>query len=458
MVAHAGLGAPVEIRGRPASLRNPPRALGVAHAVALGLAGVSPASSVFVVIAPVTVALGPTSITAFLLTLPVAVLVAMTYAAVGSRIPVNGGEPAWATNALGPGFGAALLALTLTTLTLILALFLSASASLALPRVPAVTAIVLIGGAVTVLACAELRVTVWVAVSCLVLEVLAIAAVTVHAWSVRDASPAGYTGPSCVRHALEDTSHLTLLAVPVLLFALNGYGQTAYIVEEVADGARRVGLIIGATLVATVVLEGVPLVAMACTSAVFASSESAGESLIDALTASSRSPWLGETVRWAIVVALLNAVLALLIFGSRMLAYANGRGGVNTSGGLGPLEHRPAARPRATVAVGVAMICVAVTVPAEPLVTATGSSLLFSYASVAVCALVTANAGPPRRCGRAIPAILIAVLGSMVGNALMSDPLSVLAATGLLVFGAVWFWTWSRFALAEGSDEVEGQR
>ncbi|MGE0168963.1 APC family permease [Nocardioides sp.] len=439
----------------PLRTSRPPRAR---HAVVLGLAAVSPASSVFVALVPVAAALGAASVPAFLLTIPVAVLVAMSYARVSANIPVNGGESAWATKALGPVAAAGVFVLAMTTLSLVLALFLEAAASLVLPTAPRAPAIALVGAALTLVAGAGLRLAVWLSLLCLALEVAVLGAVTLQ--TLRLPGPGDLAGVvrSCAHTGVDQTSLATLLTVPVVLFALNGYGQTAYVVEEVVDGARRTATIIYTTLALTIVLEGVPLAVLGCATTVGRLTLSSDQPLLDLLEATAHAKWQAESIRWAIAVALLNAILAVLIYGSRMLAaFAAGR---QRSIALrrSSRADRPGESRRATAVVGAAVVLIAITTPTSALITATGSSLLFIYSAVAACAIaISTRARPGSASSQVAPVLLLATMGVMITHALVTDPVSVGVALVLLATGSTWFWLWISAPRPPSSGQGERQ-
>ncbi|CUR55816.1 membrane hypothetical protein [metagenome] len=425
------------------------------HAVVLGLAGVSPASSVFVAVVPVVVVLGGASILVLLTATLIAMLVAATYAAVCTRIPVGGGEPGWVSRLFGPRWGSAVFVLSLTTLTLVLALFLGAAVSLAPIDLPGGLALLLVGGALTLLASLTLQVAVWLSLVCLALEVAVIAMVSLEAIILAGRSGLGSALGSCVSGGVQHLSYDALVAVPVILFALNGYGQSTYLVEEVRDGGRRVRRVVFSVLALTLVLEGVPLVALGCAAADDALSPADDQLVVRLLEVTTHEAWLVESVRWAIVVALLNAILALVIFGSRLLgSFATHRVGHGaTRDGRHPFarkEGSPTPPRSAGLVLGAAMVAVAVLVPDALLITATGSSLSLIYASVAFCGLRMARAGSPRLLSREAlsPLLLLGILSVMTGQGLATDPVSVMTAVALLGLGACLFEAWRRLSSA----------
>ncbi len=428
-----------------------------AHAVALGLAGVSPASSVFVVIVPVTVALSTTSITAFLLTLPVAVLVAMTYAAVGSRIPVNGGESAWASGAGGPVYGAAILALTLTTLSFILALFLAAwspsrsPGSRLAPRRPPVRR------CPDRLACAELRLAVWVPPSASHSKWLRYPP---SPWR-RSGSPSHSHGRcSAVVRPRRTSAHLPRLPVGrsgaavrsqrIRTDGLHRRGGGRRSAQGAADHRRHAGghpsprgrATVGAGLCHVRgghlaverprldrPLPGHQPLAVAHRGGPVGRRRRSAQ--CDPRLAHLRIADAGRVCKRAQTRRRVEPTESPgPTSGGAPDGESGGRSGHDRSCDRRPsraVDHGDRIKPAVHLCVG------------GQLRPAHHQRAPDSWGDVAA------------------PVTLLVTLGAMIAHAVFSDPLSVLAAIGLLILGGAWYWSWSRFALADTSSKIEGQ-
>ena len=104
---------------------------------------------------------------------------------------------------------------------------------------------------------------------------------------------------------------------------------------------------------------------------------------------------------------------------------------------------------RTTYVLGISTMVVALTVPPHALAVATGSSLLFIYAAVAVVAFrVAARAAPRSRLVRVrealIPAVLLAILGWILMAGLRklhgSDIVAVVLLAGGYLGYLIWHW------------------
>ncbi|GAA1950959.1 hypothetical protein GCM10009798_07860 [Nocardioides panacihumi] len=365
------------------------------HVVAFGLAAVSPASSVFAILAPVAVTGGAAARPVLAIAVCVAALVAFAYAVASTGVPHGTGEPDWVAHVFGAVPAAGTFTLTYSTIVLAAALMLRALAEV-------VGAdggrLFLVGGAALALACTGVRRSMPVVLAFLALEVAALAVTTLVLLG-GDLPTAAAAPPVSSPGA----STASLAALPIILLAFNGYGQTAYLRADYVGGPRRFARIIYATLVLTVVVEGVPVVALA--------SRRAGAGLggdfplLEVLAAHGAGDRVLLTVQVGLGAALANASITLFQLGGR----------------LRPPDRTRARRPTAdvwpgrrthvvgTAVAGCASICLA-TISPTLLVTSTGAALIVIYAAVACVALSLARTVRARLTSGALVLLTIALL------------------------------------------------
>jgi len=97
------------------------RELTLRQNILITLSAVTPASSVFIIVPAVLLAVGGASVMAMALGGLVALFVGMCYAELSARYPISGGEYTWAARILGKPIGFAVMLLTLVTGVLIIA-------------------------------------------------------------------------------------------------------------------------------------------------------------------------------------------------------------------------------------------------------------------------------------------------------------------------------------------------
>lgn len=339
------------------------------HAVLLGLAAVSPASSVFAILVPVLVVLGPATIASFGLAVGLGSLVAFTYVTAAESVTSAPGEPHWVARVLGPACGSGVAALTVTSLALVCAILLQALSELlggtGWPHAA------LAGSGVVAAALLGVRRTLWLIVVGLVVETASLVVIVGEALRSGELHAAGHE----LLHAPAGLGLAPLAAVPTFLFALNGYGQAAYLVGDAPDRARRVRRVVFATFLLAVLLQGVPVLVLSLSLPPGLDREN-DFPLLTLLAGMHVGSSAIAQVHLGIGFALANALLAILHFGGRLMT---------------PLEPTPgavddsASMRRRTLALGAAMVLLSA-LPSSALTLGVGQNLVLLYLMVAAAA------------------------------------------------------------------------
>ena len=183
------------------------------------------------------------------------------------------------------------------------------------------------------------------------------------------------------------------LATSIAIFALNGYGAAVYFGEELHDASKRIGGAVMLALVATLLLEIVPIVALLLGStdlhSVFADNDPFG-----ALVLLRGGPLVSDWIAVGVVIAILNASIACILSCARFF-YSTGRDG---AWGRPVDQWMQAIHPRfespwlATLFVG-AVGAAACFLPLTLLLVLSGAGLIAIYAGIALAAIVGRRTG-----------------------------------------------------------------
>jgi amino acid transporter len=370
------------------------RSLSLRENIFITLSSVTPASSVFIIVPSIVVAIGGASVSAMLVAGIAAVFVAMCYAELASSYPITGGEYTWAARTLGKPIGFGLFLLTLVTGVFIIAVIALGTGDYLGVAVPALTGkgagiAVIIGTAV--IAALNIRTNAWVTGVFLALELLALVVLTVAGLVHVQRGPGIFFTPQGVGQggALAPVAWSAVVAlVSVALFAYNGYGAAVYYAEETRGATRTIGRAILISLVATVACEVIPLAAVVLGTPSLQGLMSAEQPMSYFLTATMGSG-MNTAVSLGIAIAIINAVIAITIQIARLL-YSSARDRSWPSGMdrvLGAVHPRLQTPVAATVVVGIAAALCGWLVPFDWLLLATGASVVVLYLAVALSAL-----------------------------------------------------------------------
>jgi amino acid transporter len=270
-------------------------------------------------------------------------------------------------------------------------------------------------GACTLIALLNIRVNALVTGIFLLIEVVALVAVSALGLVDVQRDPLAFLTAPVAGDALAPASLGSIgVAASIAIFAFNGYGAAVYFGEEMHEAPRRIARSIMLALVFTLVLEGVPLLAALMGAvdlrALFASPDPFGM-LAAAVAGERAAQWLALGVALAIVNAIIAWVLACARF-----FYGTARDG---SWGQ-PLDRwMVAIHPRwespwlGTVIVG-AVGMVLCFLPLRLLEIWSGAGLIAIYAGIAVAAIVGRRTGATAHAGYRMPLYPLAPVVTLV--------------------------------------------
>lgn len=317
-----------------AAVRPLARGMGVLGSLFLTLSAATPASSVFVILPGVIEAAGTGALISMLAAGVVALCMALTYAELGSTFPSAGGEYAIVGSVLGPTAGFAVLGVNVANMLLACAVLSLGVADYLTPLWPGVSPLAVALAALAVatgLGVLNIRASAVVTGAFLVVELLALAVVTVLGFSEPArplAEPLLHPVTQISGGGLGAVSLGGLAAgVVVGLFAYDGYGSAIYLSEEVRDVRRRLVRAVLWALAVTTVAEMAALAAVLVGAPDIAGLIAAGSGMIAEFTTRAGGAGLGRAISAGVALAIFNAVIALVLMTGRQL-YATARDGV----------------------------------------------------------------------------------------------------------------------------------
>lgn len=422
------------------------RSLDVFGVLFLTLSVATPVSSLFVIVPGMFGVAGTGAVWAMLLATIVCIATAYVYAELSSNWPVAGGEYVMVARTLGPMAGFVMLGVNVFNNLLFPPVAgLGLSAVLAaiwpgLPQVPLALAVVI--GA-TLVSLLQIRVNALITGAFLAIELIAAVMVVWFGFghAVRDAGDF-LTAPVMLGsdgHLVPATAGSIGVAASIAIFALNGYGAAVYFGEEMHDAPRRIARAIFWAMVATVAIEGLPILA----ALVAAPDLAMLFKLDDPFGYVVRHYGGGVAADWlaiGIAVAIVNAVIACILACARFF-YGTARDrcwGRPVDQLLMAIHPRFASPWISTLIVGAAGAACCF-VPLEQLLVLSGTGLIAIYTGIALAAIVgrmrgqTANAPFRMPLYPLAPVVTLAALGYIVWLNWL-DPGE--GRTGLLMTGA----------------------
>ena len=444
------------------------RELTLRQNILITLSAVTPASSVFIIVPAVLLAVGGASVMAMALGGLVALFVGMCYAELSARYPISGGEYTWAARILGKPIGFAVMLLTLVTGVLIVAvialgtgLYLGVAVSGLSGSEVGLVVIVLS----TIVAALRIKTNAWVTGLFLAVELLAITIFTILGFINVSRPISTFWTPEALGSSgmMEGVSMgLVVSTIAVALFAYNGYGQAVYYAEETKGATKNIGKAIMISLFVALVVEIVPLMAVVL-----------GTGSLEKLLADPApmnyfliergGETLNTIVSLGIAIAIINAVIAIIIQMARLLFSASRDGSFPDVIGkpMGSINAKYQTPVVATAVTGIGAVLVGAFVPFSLLILASGASLIVVYAIVAVAALRVRSMGTSHKSAYTMPfwpvppIIVIVAIIYIAYQGVLADSRPLLIAIGTMVIGVVYYYifinsrTDSRWTLPE---------
>jgi amino acid transporter len=381
------------------------RSIGVLGNIFITLSGVTPASSVFIIVPVALVAGGSGSFLAFVFAAIVGVFMAWCWAELSAAHPIAAGDyaPVWhsfkrrtsslagpvsfVTFALYGGF----IAFIPPVIALGTGTYLAVIWHVNLNVIGAI--VMLCAAAIAIL---NIRLNAKITAIFLAIELAALAVVTVlgitHAanWSslVHPVVGSAHGGLTPVSF----TAVLALTAVAV--FSYNGYANAVNFSEETTGSSKGIARAILLALVITVAAELIPVTATIVGSPSLAKLSTSAVPMQYFLEATSNKT-VYTIVSLGVVIAILNACIAIVLISGRII-FSSGRdrawpGPVN--GWMTLRSARFRSPWFATAVVGILGAIMCLTVSLNTLVNLTGASLVADYSLIAVAALLARPTG-----------------------------------------------------------------
>lgn len=436
------------------------RSLGVGGNVLLTLSSISPAASVFILGGAALATYGTGAFWGFFVGGAISLLVALCYAELGSRHPIAGGDYALVSRSLGPAAGIAVFFIGLVSLPLSQAVFALGVADylgVAITNVdPLVTALI-VTMISTLVACLNIKTNAWVTGTFLFVEMASLALLTFLGVTHLQRPILDIVSPQALDASTGALAPIGIaglvLAVTQGIFAQYGYGGAVYFAEETKNPRRNVARAVLLSAVITVVVETIPILA------VLLGADSLpgllGANLpVEQFLVERAGHALSTFVLLTMALAILNANIALALQAGRLL-FAAARDQAMPGWLARPLSSVAGSvrMPRlATIVMGVisGLCCF---VPMTVLVNATGSTVVVSFAFIAVAAIVVrrkrfeTSADAFRMPLWPIPALLaLAVIGGVIVIGLL-DPsqwLSLGIAAAIVTTGFLYYFLYLR--------------
>lgn len=382
------------------------RSIGVLGNIFITLSGVTPASSVFIIVPIAIIGVGSGSFIAFLIAGIIGVFMAFCWAELGSAFPIAGGDYAlvWhsfkgkASWLAGPvSFITFLLYLSfIAFIPAVIALGTGTYLSVVWDVNPKVIGAVCVVIA-TIIAIFNIKLNSYITGIFLAIELAAMVILTVlgfahaHNWSALLHPVMGGSGGDTTQ-SVSFSAVLAMTAVAV--FAYNGYANAVNFAEETKGPRRNIARAILISLLITVAAELIPTTAMivgAPSLAEFTTATVPNQYFIE----STSNDTINTIVSLGIVIAILNAVIAIILSYARII-YSSARDRawpepINTY--FASVSKRFGSPVIPTVVIGVVSAILCLTVSETTLTNLTGASLVVDYALIAIAAIVARAMG-----------------------------------------------------------------
>ncbi|MER5392725.1 APC family permease [Saccharopolyspora sp. NPDC002686] len=413
-----------------------PRVLTVFGGVLLTLSCVTPASSLFIVVPPLVQTQGTGVVLTLALGALVSLGVAFCYSELGTRFPHAGGEYSIVARVLGRGAGWITFVMSLAMIVVVppvialgTAEYLSSLVELDTATTGAV--VMLLATATAVL---DVRSNALVTGIFLGIEVLAAALVAVLGFSHANRPLSALTEPTIPDAAGSSapfTTTVLLTGLAVAIFTFQGFGSAVYLSEELRDPKRSVARTVLWSLLAAVLIIGLPTVAIvlgAPTDADLATAD------FPAIVEAWGGPVLSTFVSLAVAAAILNAVIVMVLQNARVL-YASARDQAwptRMNRALSRLHPRWKSPWVSTLLVGVPGAALAGLVDVEALIGLTGVIVAALYLLIAIAALRVRRSRQPEAWRMPLWPLPALVTAAAIALALVNQDVADLLLTAAL--------------------------
>jgi amino acid transporter len=405
-VACISVEATLTIPLKPGALKRSMRIVGV---LLLTLSAITPASSVFVIVPGVITQAGSGAFLSMLAGALLAVPIAYVYAELSSAFPITGGEYSMAGRAVGHGLGFAALGLTVVGSILspaVLALGASDYLAVIIPGLNATAVAIAIIAVTTLLGILHIRTNAWVTGIFLLLELLALAALTgLGLWNAQRPLWEIVAHPVVVSdQALQATPMAMMgLATSVAIFAYYGFSAAVYFAEETHEAPRVIARTILWSLLITVIFELLPVTAVLVGAPDLKALLSSQNPFSD-FVAATGGHWFSIAISVSVALAIVNAVLATVLQNARFF-YCTGRDVTwhpRINNAFTATHDRYNSPWIATLAAGIFSMA-ACFVGLQVLLVVTGTSIAIVYAIMCIAAIVGRHSGTSNHAAYRMP-------------------------------------------------------
>ena len=421
-----------------------PRVLTVFGGVLLTLSCITPGSSLFIVVPPLVQTQGTGVVVTLALAALVSAGVALCYGELGTRFPVAGGEYSIVARVLGRGAGWLTFVLSLGMIVVVPPVIALGTAEylssvLELPTAATGAVVLLLATATALL---DVRSNALVTGLFLGVEIVAAALVAGFGFAHAERSPGTLVAPvipDAAGGSAPFTWGVLLTGLAVGVFTFQGFGSAVYLSEELQRPERSVVRTVLWSLLAAVLIVGVPTVAI-----VLGAGSDADLARGDflAIVESWGGPALATFVGLSVAAAIVNAVIVMVLQNARVL-YVSARdrawpAPVNRV--LAKLHPRWSSPWVATLVAGLPSAALAALVDSETLVGLTGVIVAGLYLVIAIAAVRSRMLAP--RTGWRMPlwpvpaVITIAAIALALANQTAAD---LLLTGGVLVLAGLYY-------------------
>lgn len=381
------------------------RSIGVMGNIFITLSGVTPASSVFIIVPIAILGVGSGSFIAFLIAGVIGVFMAFCWAELGSAFPIAGGDYALVWHSF-KGRAAPLAGpVSFITFLLYLSFIAFIPAVIALgtgtylsvvwdvnPKIVGAAAVII----ATLIAIVNIKLNAAITGVFLAIELAAMAVLTVlgfahaHNWSALLHPTVGQAAGGTTSASLGAVLAMTAVAV----FAYNGYANAVNFSEETKGPRRNIARAILVSLLITVLAELIPTTAMivgAPSLEKFTTAVVPNQYFIE----TTSNDTINTIVSLGIVIAILNAVIAIILSYARII-YSSARDKAwpePINGWFAKVSPRFGSPVIPTAVIGVVSAVLCLTVSETTLTNLTGASLVVDYALIAIAAIVARVVG-----------------------------------------------------------------
>jgi amino acid transporter len=441
------------------------RELSILGNVVIVLSGITPASSVFIIVPFIILTAGTGAFLALVFAAVIGVLMAFCWAELTTAFPITGGDYALVWHAFKGPWARVGSALSMAMLALMVATVATIPAVIALGTSQYIADIATVdtrvAGAVVclaagVIALLRIRTNAWITGIFLALELLALLVLTVFGIANFHADRVGRLFGGWVMG--DSSGNLSPVSLAVIftatatgIFAYNGYNSAIYYSEETKGPSRRLATAIMWSLVITVAAELIPTTAVLLGAPDLAAVTASSTPMIDFLNATSNKT-IETLVSLGVALAIFNATIAIVLASGRIL-YSSARdrawpGAVNTwLATVHSARHVPWV---ATAVVSILGAVLSLTVDLNTLIALTGADLVAWYWLITIAALVGRFSGATENAPYRMPLWPLPPILAFLGTgyvALQQTPQSLLVAGVTVVIGLIY---WAVVILPQG--------